>query len=124
MKRDLLLATYGLFSIAATARATFQIATDLNSAPVPYLLSLAAATTYVAMFVALYKLASQRTIKLIATIELLGVTAVGTASIVEPNWFASDAVWSIYGQGYGFIPLILPLAALSLSRRSANRSYT
>jgi hypothetical protein len=31
---------------------------------------------------------------------------------VHPEWFPDQTVWSDYGAGYGFVPLVLPFAGL------------
>ena len=41
--------------------------------------------------------------------ELLGVLTVGTLTVVVASDFPDDTVWSVYGRGYGFVPLVLPL---------------
>ncbi|MEU0564850.1 hypothetical protein ABZ297_05550, partial [Nonomuraea sp. NPDC005983] len=45
-------------------------------------------------------------------VELVGVLVVGTASVVDAAAFPHDTVWSVYGKGYLFIPLVLPLVGL------------
>jgi hypothetical protein len=39
--------------------------------------------------------------------------AVGTLSIAVPGAFADETVWSRYGQGYGHLPLVLPVLGLA-----------
>jgi hypothetical protein len=46
------------------------------------------------------------------SVELAGVLAVGTASLLAPRAFPHSTVWSGYGQGYGFVPLVLPVLGL------------
>ena len=48
--------------------------------------------------------------------ELVGVLAVGTASPVAADHFPEPTVWSDYGVGYGFVPLLLPIAGLAWFR--------
>ena len=55
-------------------------------------------------------------------IELAGVVTVGTLSLVEDDWFPDASVWSGYGIGYGFVPAVLPVAALLWLRRVRDRS--
>ena len=45
-------------------------------------------------------------------VELVGVLAVGTASLADSSAFPDPTVWSDYGQGYGYVPLVLPLVGL------------
>ncbi len=52
-------------------------------------------------------------IALACTFELAGVIAVGTASVADPAAFTDETVWSQFGSGYGFVPLLLPLAGLA-----------
>ena len=51
--------------------------------------------------------------------ELAGVLLVGTLSLVLPTWFAHDSVWSYFGSGYLFIPLVLPVLGMVWLRRDA-----
>ena len=46
-------------------------------------------------------------------IELVGVLTVGTLSIVGPDAFPRATVWSVFGIGYGFVPLVLPILGLA-----------
>ncbi len=49
----------------------------------------------------------------------------GTASLADPGAFPKATVWSLYGIGYGFVPLILPvLGLLWLRRRRPRRDTT
>jgi hypothetical protein len=45
--------------------------------------------------------------------ELVGVLVVGTLSVVHADWFPDATVWSVYGQGYGYLPLLLPFLGLA-----------
>lgn len=116
-----LVAVYGIFALAATARSFVQIATRFDEAPVAYLLSAFSALVYVVATVALAR--GDRTSRGVATvaitIELVGVLAVGTISLLVPDAFPSATVWSGYGSGYLLIPLILPFVGLWWLRRTA-----
>ncbi|GAA4091459.1 hypothetical protein HNR30_008285 [Nonomuraea soli] len=106
-----LVAVYGLFALAAGARATVQILTRFDEAPLAYSLSAFAAAVYVLLTVALAM--GRRTLALWALgIELAGVLVIGTASVIDAAAFPDETVWSVYGKGYLFIPLILPLVGL------------
>ncbi len=109
-----LIAVYGLFALAATARAAVQIATDFAEAPLAYLLSAFAAVVYiVATFTLGRGTPRARRVAMVAVIiELVGVLTVGTLSVLDPEAFPRATVWSIYGIGYGFVPLILPILGL------------
>jgi hypothetical protein len=100
---------YGLFAVAATARALVQLATNASLAPVAYLLSLFSGVVYI---VATWALATDRRRIAMATIgvELTGVLVIGTLS--HPDDLNKASVWSDYGNGYGFVPLVLPLVGL------------
>jgi cytochrome bd-type quinol oxidase subunit 2 len=116
----LLIAVYLLFSIAATSRAGYQIATKFDEAPLAYLLSALAALIYI---VASYGLSrSGRTGRRIAlascTVELIGVLGVGALSVFDPALFPDDTVWSRFGEGYGYLPLVLPVLGLLWLRRT------
>ena len=115
-----LVVIYAIFAIAATARSGVQIATKFDQAPVAYLLSALAAVVYIVATIALAR--GDRTSRRVATIaisiELIGVLAVGTASLVFPDEFPSASVWSRFGIGYLFIPLVLPFVGLWWLRRT------
>ena len=114
----MLVAVYGIFAVAATSRSAVQLATRFDQAPVAYLLSAFAAVVYVLATVAL-ALGSRRIAFLACTVELVGVVAVGAASLVVPRAFPDATVWSFFGIGYGFVPLVLPVLGLLWLRRAA-----
>lgn len=114
----LLVAVYAVFAISASARAGLQLATKFDDAPVAYLLSAVAAAVYVVATVALAR-DLRRLAWLACGFELAGVVLVGTVSLVVPESFPDPTVWSAYGQGYGYIPLVLPV--LGLLRLRATR---
>ena len=115
-----LLSVYGLFAVAATSRAAVQLATKFHEAPVAYLLSAAAAVIYVIATVALARSTpTSRRVALVAcSVELAGVLVVGTLSLFDPDLFPDQTVWSGYGSGYGFVPLVLPILGLLWLRRT------
>jgi hypothetical protein len=119
----LLVAVYAVFAIAASGRATLQIVEYFHRAPVAYTLSALAAVIYVVATVALAR--GDRTSARVATvscsIELLGVLVVGTLSYVDRAAFPDKTVWSHFGSGYGYVPLVLPVVGL-LWLRSVRRS--
>lgn len=113
----LLVAVYGIFAVAASSRAALQLLTRFDEAPVAYLLSALAAVVYVVATVALAR--SRRRLALLACgFELAGVLVVGTLSLALPDAFPDQTVWSVYGAGYGFIPLVLPVLGLLRLRRT------
>ena len=110
----LLITVYAIFAISATARAGYQIATHFSDAPVAYVLSAFAAVVYIVATISLAKPGARWA--LIATvaicIELVGVLVIGALSIFYPEGFQHASVWSMFGQGYGYIPLLLPILGL------------
>jgi hypothetical protein len=117
-----LILVYGIFAVAATSRAAVQIATDFDVAPLAYVLSAVAAVIYCAATLALAR--STRLSRRIATgailIELVGVLGIGAFSYAKPEDFPDATVWSHFGQGYLFIPLVLPVLGLLWLRRTAS----
>lgn len=116
----LLVAVYAVFALSASARAGVQIATRFSDAPVAYLLSAFAALVYVVATIALARPGetARRVALLAVTVELLGVLTVGTVTAFDPGDFPDDTVWSQYGRGYGFVPLVLPVLGLLWLRRT------
>jgi cytochrome bd-type quinol oxidase subunit 2 len=109
-----LVAVYGLFALAATARSAVQIATKFHEAPLAYLLSAFAAVVYVVATVSLARgdAASRRVATVAISIELAGVITVGAASELFSTAFPDATVWTGFGSGYGFVPLVLPFVGL------------
>jgi hypothetical protein len=122
----LLVAVYALFALSASARAAVQIATKFSHAPVAYLLSAFAAVVYIVATVTLSNGSptARRIAVLSCSIELAGVLAVGTWSLADRATFPDATVWSGYGSGYGFVPLVLPVFGLLWLRYWARRSTT
>jgi hypothetical protein len=119
-----LAAVYAFFALAAGARAGWQLATRFDEAPVAYLLSALAAAIYLvaAAFLARPEPASRRVALGCCLFELAGVLIVGTVSLLVPEAFPRATVWSTYGIGYGFVPLVLPILGLFWLRYSSGRS--
>ncbi len=117
----LLIAVYAIFALAATARSAVQLGTHFSLAPLAYLLSAFAGVVYIVATVCLARgdRASRRVATVSIVVELVGVLAVGTASLLLPDAFPDATVWSDYGQGYGYVPAVLPLLGLWWLRRSA-----
>jgi hypothetical protein len=115
-----LIAVYALFAVAAGARSTVQIATRFDEARLAYLLSALAAVVYLVAAVGLaVSGATGRRIALVCcSVELVGVLAVGTFSLLVESAFPDETVWSGYGVGYGFVPLVLPVLGLLWLRRT------
>jgi hypothetical protein len=106
-----LLVVYVIFAISAGARAVFQLAVQFHVAPLAYLLSAFSAAVYIVAAVAIGR--RRRRLALTAVwIELVGVVAIGLFTVLAPQDFADATVWSDFGSGYGFVPLILPVLGL------------
>ena len=106
-----LVAVYAVFALAAGARAVVQLSTRFSEAPVAYLLSALAAAVYVVATVALAR-GGRRVALAAITVELVGVLVVGALSLLDPAAFPDETVWSAFGRGYGFVPLVLPVLGL------------
>ncbi len=113
-----LVAVYGVFALSASARSAVQIAESFGAAPAAYTLSAVAAAVYLVATVALAR--GGGTARLVAWVavstELVGVVAVGTWTVLDPDLFADQTVWSSYGAGYGYVPLVLPVLGLGWLR--------
>lgn len=116
-----LIAVYGILALAALGRSGYQIATKFAEAPVAYSLSALAAVVYVLATIALIARGTAWYWIAVVAIgfELAGVLIVGTLSIIDPALFPDDTVWSQFGRGYAFIPLVLPVLGLLWLRRVA-----
>ena len=115
----LLIAIYAIFAISATARATYQLIREFDQAPLAYSLSAISALVYL---LATYSLSKpepkwQRVALFTIWFELVGVIAVGALSLALPQYFAHPSVWSSFGAGYAFIPLLLPILGLIWLRK-------
>lgn len=112
--RRALVAIYATFALAATARAGVQLATRFHEAPLAYVLSLVSGLIYIGATVGLTtRQRWSRGLAWIACgIELVGVLTVGVLSMADAAAFPDDTVWSHFGSGYVYIPVILPLLGL------------
>ncbi len=113
----ILIAVYGIFAISATARALYQLIFEFEQAPIAYSLSAVAAFVYVVATVLMAKPKLRKYAIYAIGFELLGVIAVGLLSAVLPDLFNHPSVWSGFGIGYGFIPLLLPILGIYWLRR-------
>ena len=119
-----LVGVYGVFALSASARAGYQIATKLAEAPLAYALSAFSAVVYILATVALAKGGGRwRPVAWSAVlVELVGVLAVGTVSLLDAGDFPAKTVWTAYGQGYGYVPLVLPFLGLAWLWHTRSRS--
>jgi cytochrome bd-type quinol oxidase subunit 2 len=116
----LLIVFYAVFAVSSTARASFQILTKFEQAPLAYSLSLLSALVYILATISLAKAGKRWKQVALASVvfELAGVLSVGALSFVAPELFSHQSVWSGFGSGYGYIPLVLPLLGLLWIRKS------
>lgn len=112
--RQVLVAVYAVFALAAGARSVVQLATKGDVAPLAYSLSLVAAVVYLVATLALRRTGTTafRVALAAVSFELAGVLVVGTLTVLDGELFPDQTVWSTYGIGYGFVPLLLPVAGL------------
>lgn len=106
-----IVAVYAVLALAALGRSGYQLIAKYDQAPLAYLLSALAAVVYC---LATWALASNRRSVALASIsfELIGVLAVGTWSLLFPGEFPETTVWSYYGRGYVWVPVVLPVVGL------------
>ena len=117
----LIVATYAVLTLAGLGRSSFQVFTKFAEAPLAYSLSVVAASLYlvVTISVALSARQGARIVALVAlVIELAGVLGVGALSVFRPDLFPDATVWSQFGMGYLFIPLVLPALGLWWLRKT------
>ncbi len=110
-----LVAIYAVFALSASARSLVQLATKADEAPVAYALSAGAALVYVAATLGRAEVgpAPRRLAWAAVVFELVGVRTVGTRTVLDRELFPDATVWSAYGQGYGYLPLVLPFLGLA-----------
>lgn len=111
---------YGVFTVAAASRAIVQVILDFEKAPLAYVLSAVAALVYGFITYSLVRGGekARRAALVCCAAELTGVLVVGTWTLLEPSAFADATVWSDFGMGYVFIPVILPVTGLLWLRRA------
>lgn len=119
-----LVAIYGVFALAATARSLVQLLTKADEAPLAYSLSALAGVVYVAATLGLAELgpAPRRLAWAAVGFELVGVLTIGTLTVLDPELFPDQTVWSSYGAGYGWLPLVLPFAGVAWLIRTRPRT--
>ena len=109
-----LIIVYGVLALGATARSAVQIITEFDNAPVASLLSALSGVVYILATVALLSKGQGWYLTAWITIafEMLGVLVVGSLSVFDPQLFPANTVWSFFGIGYLFIPLVLPVLGM------------
>jgi hypothetical protein len=127
-----LIVVYGFLALAATGRSAVQILTKFGEAPLAYSLSALAAVVYIVATVALIAPGRSATSHAAwyrvawgtITFELLGVLVIGVLSLADPALFPHDTVWSVFGRGYVFVPLVLPVLGMVWLAKHRPRSMT
>ncbi|WP_404819333.1 hypothetical protein [Streptomyces marincola] len=116
----LLVTLYGIFTVGATSRSVYQLSTRFDEAPLAYLLSALAALVYAFITVSLVRGGerARRGALAACVAELAGVLTVGAWSVADPAAFPDATVWSDFGQGYLYLPVVLPVAGLLWLRRA------
>lgn len=116
---------YGLWAIAALSRAIYQYLFRQPPDWTPTHISFFVGALYVLIILGLRRRSPRAwwATLILLGIELGGVLIVGTLDVVW-SIFPYATVWSGYGIGYLFIPLILPIAGLIwLLRADTRASY-
>ncbi|WP_327715951.1 hypothetical protein OG381_11155 [Streptomyces sp. NBC_00490] len=116
----LLVWLYGVMVVGAVSRSIYQIATEFDRAPLAYSLSALAGLVYGFITYTLVRggETARRAALVCCAAELVGVLTVGTWTLLDPSAFPDATVWSDYGMGYVFIPVLLPLSAIYWLRKA------
>nr|WP_107470595.1 hypothetical protein [Streptomyces sp. ERV7] len=111
---------YGVFTVAAASRSIVQMIQDFGKAPLAYVLSAVAAVVYGFITFSLVRGGERlrRTALVCCAAELVFVLTVGTWTLADKSAFPDATVWSDYGYGYLFIPVILPVLGILWLRRN------
>lgn len=109
-----LVTVYGILAFAALGRSSYELVVKFGEAPVAYSLSTLAAVVYVvATFALAIGTPAWRTVAWVTVgIEAVGILTVGALSLADEHVFGESTVWSGFGQGYGYVPLVLPFVGL------------
>jgi hypothetical protein len=114
---------YGILAFAAIGRSSFELATKFSLAPLPYSLSAVAAVFYVLATVGLIRKGAgwRRFAQIAISLELFFVVSVGVLTLIDSSLFPAKTVWSNFGEGYGFTPLVLPVLGLIWLRKESKK---
>ena len=117
---------YGVMVVGAVSRSAYEIAAHFDRAPLSYTLSAVAGVVYGFITYSLVRGGerARRAALVCCAAELAGVLTVGTWTLVEPSAFPDATVWSDYGIGYLFIPVLLPLSAVYWLRKARPTGQT
>ncbi|MFZ3469166.1 hypothetical protein ACODT3_31230 [Streptomyces sp. 4.24] len=110
----LLVWLYGVITVGAVSRSLYQISTEFDRAPLAYSLSAAAALVYAFITYSLVRggETARKAARICCAAELAGVLTVGTWTLLRPEAFPDATVWSDFGMGYLFIPVVLPVTGM------------
>ncbi|MFI6643189.1 hypothetical protein [Streptomyces sp. NPDC050504] len=111
-------------SVGAVSRTAYEMLTKFDEAPLAYTLSALAALVYVFITYTLVR-GGERARKaalVCCAAELVGVLTVGTWTLLDPSAFPDATVWSDYGMGYVFIPVVLPVTGILWLRGARTRA--
>ncbi|MFH8367041.1 hypothetical protein [Streptomyces sp. NPDC018031] len=116
----LLVLLYGVFTVAAASRSVYQLIAQYEEAPLAYVLSAVSAAVYAFITLSLVRggEGARKAALVCCAAELLGVLLVGTWTLADKSAFPDETVWSDYGMGYLFIPILLPVTGLLWLRRA------
>jgi hypothetical protein len=122
---DTLAFFYGLWAFSALGRAVYQYIWKHPVNFMPTHISTFVGVLYIAIIIGLRRRSPRAwwTTLALLCVELSGVLLVGTIDVV---WhpFAYASVWSGYGIGYFFMPLVLPFVGLTwLLRKETRAAY-
>ncbi|GAQ58517.1 hypothetical protein [Streptomyces acidiscabies] len=114
---------YGVMVVGAVSRSVYQIATEFDRAPLAYSLSAVAGGVYGFITYSLVRggEAARKAAQVCCAAELAGVVVVGTWTLLDQAAFPDSTVWSDYGMGYVFIPVLLPVSALYWLRKAPSQ---
>ncbi|WP_256105883.1 hypothetical protein [Streptomyces sp. ODS05-4] len=116
----LLVWLYGVMSVGSVSRSVYEVAVKFDHAPLAYSLSMVAAVVYCFITYTLVRggETARRAALVCCAAELVGVLSVGTWTLADPGAFPDSSVWSEFGMGYLFIPVLLPLTGIAWLRRA------
>ncbi|HEU5088582.1 MAG TPA: hypothetical protein VFT99_14100 [Roseiflexaceae bacterium] len=123
--RDVLVLAYGFWAIAALSRALYQYLFRHPAIWMPTHLSAFVGLLYLLIMLAMRRYTPLAWLVSVALlcIELGGVLIVGMLDVVwKPFPYAT--VWSGFGAGYLFVPLVLPILGLFwMTKRTTRECY-
>ena len=107
-------------AVGTVSRSVVQIATVFDEARLAYTLSAVSAVVYVVATIAL--ILGLRALAVAAcAFEFVGVLVIGALTVADTAAFPDQTVWSDFGKGYLFIPVVLPLVGLWWLLRGSRR---